>query len=224
VLPPAYINPDNAYRYYTYSQISLVYAIQFYIKLDIPLSEILNFVDKESGTFNYKALISNGAEVAKRRKQQLKNDIKGTEFLIRELERSDRIRNAREPVADNFPQKTCWAQEISGKLTEQLYYSTLKRTWTEIKNAGVSLGSETGILFINGKCYVFADVHIVDDVFKEIIRIPAQRYVSDKTKFDDFDINKFADRMPDVLILSQLFVSNYNYKERLYELRYTEFT
>ena len=221
VLPPAYIDPDNAYRYYTYSQISLVYAIQFYISLGIPLNEILNFVDKESGAINYKAQIIYGAKVAKKKIQQLEKEIQRTAFLIKELERTDRIRTVDEPVRDNFPEKICWVQEIGGKLTEQLYYSTLKHTWAEIKNAGISIGSETGILYINGKCYVFADVHISGDVFREVIRIPAQSYQSIKTHFDDFNIGNFGDNIPNIVILSELFVSVYNYKERIYELRYS---
>ena len=221
VLPPAYIDPDNAYRYYTYSQISLIYAIQFYISLDIPLSEILNFVDKESGAINYKAQITYGAEVAKKKMQQLEKDIQGTAFLIRELDRTDRIRAADEAVMESFPEKTCWVQEIAGKLTEELYYGTLKQTWAEIKNAGISFGSEKGILYMSGKSYVFTEVRIVDDVFRNIIRIPAQSYKSIKTRFDDFDIENFADGIPSVVILSELFVSDYNYKERLYEVRWS---
>jgi len=221
VLPPAYIDSDNGYRYYTHSQMSLVYSIQFYITLGIPLTEMFNFINKESGAINFKKHISYAAEVAANKIQQLEREIRITNFLINELDRSDRILYATEPVKDDLPEKTCWTQPISGRLTTQSYYSNLKRTWAEIRNSGNGIGSETGILYIDGKCYVFADVRVVGDIPTKVIRIPAQSYLSTKTKFDDFDIEYFGDVIPNIVILSELFVSEYDYNERLYELRWS---
>ena len=44
ILKPAYINPDSLYRYYTFSHMRIVEAIQYCADLDIPLKQFKNFI------------------------------------------------------------------------------------------------------------------------------------------------------------------------------------
>ena len=47
ILAPAYVDPDTRYRYYSFSQIHVVDAIQLCIELDIPLKQFPEYIDPE---------------------------------------------------------------------------------------------------------------------------------------------------------------------------------
>jgi len=219
VLKPAYIDPNNAYRYYTYSQMSRVSSIQFYVQMDIPLSELLKF--EKGSSINYREQINYGIDLAKQKKQTIEKQIRYAEFLISELERSERILNADSPVRNMLPAKNCLTVPVQGELTERKYYSSLKRLLLEIKEAKINKGSENGILCLNKnglrQCYVYVDVEASNG--EQVIQIPAQNYLSIKSPFVDISKKEFEG---EITILSELFVSDFDYRNRIFELRWSE--
>jgi len=74
ILIPAYISPDSGYRYYTLDQTNIVEIIQFCIELDIPLSELKQFITPD-GTMNYKDFIAKGRSVAEIKLAALKKGL-----------------------------------------------------------------------------------------------------------------------------------------------------
>jgi len=237
VLPPAYIDTNNAYRYYSYAQISQVYSIQFFVKMGIPLCTLKNFINAESGAINYKEQILYGIDIARENMQMIENRIRFSKYLISELERGERIVNSTAPVKEELPAKTCRTLPITGKLSEQKYYRTLKRLLLDMRKADIAKGSETGLLYLTDsgkrKCYVFSDIQdLPAEDAENIVHIPAQVYLSIKTPFVDIEADNCAISAslttgsegggPKVIILSELFVSDFDYRNRIFELRWAE--
>lgn len=61
ILKPAYIDAKSRYRYYSFSQIKIVEAIQYCVELDIPLKDFNNFISYSAKTIDYAALMTYGS-------------------------------------------------------------------------------------------------------------------------------------------------------------------
>ena len=64
VLPPAWVDPETGYRYYSLAQIHVVEAIQFCVALDIPLKQFSQFMGAGENRIHYARLLARGAELA----------------------------------------------------------------------------------------------------------------------------------------------------------------
>ena len=233
VLLPALVDPDSGYRYYTHSQTNMVYAIKFYVEMDIPLSELKHLIDSEFHTIDFKEQICYGIEVAKQRIQNTQKQIEQARYLLREIDRSDQIYHAAEPVPGEFPQKNIWTISFLGELTEVRYYKVLRLIYADVQNAGLNLGLENGVIWLgcgaNRKCFVFTDVQTEDkqnDSSERIMHIPAQSYMSVKSQFTDIgSFRTGADRFSfddsEIVILKELFTSSFDYRKPSFELRWS---
>ena len=81
ILKPAYTDANTKYRYYTFSQIRIVEAIQYCVELGIPLKEFSKFVT-ETNDLDYAALISYGHKVAKEKIESIMLKIKHLGVLL----------------------------------------------------------------------------------------------------------------------------------------------
>ena len=233
VLPPAYVNSENGYRYYSYSQANMVHSIQFYVAMDIPLSELHRFIDKDNNAVNFKEQIIYGIEVATQKEQAIQNRIRHARSLISEINRSDAILRANEPTRGNLPKKTCWVLPIQGKLTMPKYNSTLLELLSKIKKIGGQTGTKVGMIKLTSgnrqNSFVFAEFYSAnknEELAISVVHIPAGAYYSVSTPFIDIDsdetIRRFiGDGMPSVIILSELFTSEYNPGKLIFELRWS---
>jgi DNA-binding transcriptional MerR regulator len=77
ILEPSYVDPDSSYRYYTYNQMYLLEIIMFCVELDIPLSELNNFIDKDKSV-DYSRLLAYEKKVAEEKLKKIK---KGLRFI-----------------------------------------------------------------------------------------------------------------------------------------------
>ena len=64
ILPPVYVDPDTKYRYYSFSQIHVVDAIQLCVDLDIPLKQFPEFVGSQNREIYFAKLLARGTELA----------------------------------------------------------------------------------------------------------------------------------------------------------------
>jgi DNA-binding transcriptional MerR regulator len=235
VLCPSYIDSANDYRYYSYLQVQMVIAIQFYVEMGIPLSELHNFIDKDEGSINFREQIAFGIDVAKRKMQTIQNQLRRSEELLKEIDRCDQILASDTPVRCELSEKNCWIVPIQGRQTEQKYYSVLRRLLLDTKESGIRTECEAGILRVNinneHKCFVFADVNAatpqtVSDT--RFFHIPAQTYFCKETPFIPIDhLNAavhpelFGESVPTIIILSELFNSEFDYRKPKFELRWS---
>jgi len=75
LLEPAYVDPDSKYRYYTFDQIDFIGIIMFCVELDIPLSELTEFIDKNK-TIDFSALLAYGKEIAEKKFKKLERGLR----------------------------------------------------------------------------------------------------------------------------------------------------
>ena len=78
ILVPAYINPENGYRYYSLEQIMILDTIILCVDLGIPLKNLKNYVD-EDGQLKFEQLLQDGRQLARKKIQKIEekiNDLK----------------------------------------------------------------------------------------------------------------------------------------------------
>ena len=74
LLTPTYINPESAYRYYTFEQTYLIDMIMLCIEMDLPLKNVKAHMDGEN-TVDYLALISYGREATQKKLEALQKKL-----------------------------------------------------------------------------------------------------------------------------------------------------
>ena len=74
ILIPAYINPENGYRYYSLEQIMILDTIILCIDLGIPLKDLKNYVNAE-GELEFEHLLKDGKKLAKEKIRKIESSI-----------------------------------------------------------------------------------------------------------------------------------------------------
>lgn len=232
VLTPCYVDPENGYRYYTYSQVQLVISIQFYVEMDIPLSKLHNYIDPKTKVINFRDQISYGIETAKGKIQIIENQLKYAEGLRREIDRCDKVLKSGTPIICSIYEKHCWCIEVTGVITKSKYHKVLNQLLLNIKKIGMGTECKTGLLriFENNKYtnYLFAEINpenqfaINDSKYRYI---EAHEYFCTTATFNDIISNLFCTSKinninPKLIMVSELFTSDYDYLNPIYELKY----
>ncbi len=231
VLYPAYVDPDSSYRYYAYSQVQLVVAIQFYVDLSIPLNTLHNFIEEETQSINFEDQISYGVEIARQRLLTLKEQIEHSEYLLSEIHRCDELIVSQETMQYELPEKSCWVYQVQGNITEQKYYSVLHRLLTDIHKVGIQTTGNTGILVLQKdnmrKQYVFADVKNIDHTAiakdSHYMHINKRKYFCKATPFLVLKEDMFQNDSikPEIITLTELFSSSFDYRKPEFELHWS---
>ena len=123
VLPPAYIDPETNYRYYSYSQVEIVNAIQTCIALDIPLKDYLNFTSNNGQTIRAEELLEYGKAQATRKMQMIRAGIKKIEQYQQQIERSNQLLQSTVPIQYHTGRKLYFIQPMNHVLSEEDYKS-----------------------------------------------------------------------------------------------------
>lgn len=74
ILVPAYINPENGYRYYSLEQIMILDTIILCIDLGIPLKDLKNYVNVD-GELEFEYLLKDGRKLAKEKIRKIESSI-----------------------------------------------------------------------------------------------------------------------------------------------------
>ena len=74
ILIPAYINPENGYRYYALEQIMILDTIILCIDLGIPLKDLKNYVNAE-GELEFEDLLKDGKKLAREKIRKIESSI-----------------------------------------------------------------------------------------------------------------------------------------------------
>ena len=74
ILVPAYINPENGYRYYSLEQIMILDTIILCIDLGIPLKDLKNYVNTE-GELEFEHLLKDGKKLANEKIRKIESTI-----------------------------------------------------------------------------------------------------------------------------------------------------
>lgn len=74
ILVPAYINPENGYRYYSLEQIMILDTVILCIDLGIPLKDLKNYVNAD-GELEFEHLLKDGKKLAKEKIRKIESSI-----------------------------------------------------------------------------------------------------------------------------------------------------
>lgn len=84
ILVPAYINPENGYRYYSLEQIMILDTIILCVELGIPLKLLKNYVD-ENGQLEFERLLNAGRRLAKDKIQKIEENLQSIDHTLRHV-------------------------------------------------------------------------------------------------------------------------------------------
>ena len=85
LLKPAYVEEKTGYRYYSAEQLPLLNNIILCVQLGIPLKELVEYMD-EDGNLRSQKLLEQGQMVAKKRIEEMQDNLKYIEFSLKSLE------------------------------------------------------------------------------------------------------------------------------------------
>lgn len=229
VLTPAYIDPDTNYRYYTYSQVEIVSAIQTCIALDIPLKDYQNFTGNNGQTIHAEELLAYGKEQAKKKLQIIRNGIKKIEQYQQQITHSKELLCSDKPLKYHALSKNYYIFPLNHSLTED-DYKNIDRFPLFVESKGYQPGSGYGLIYFYKKTGIerFQFVEIITrNPLKDqnIISLPESDFWAKTTKADE--IENASTEFPDLfaandtrtVILTGLFTENIDVNHLLYELR-----
>lgn len=239
ILPPAYVDPQNGYRYYTFPQVYLVETIQMCVELDIPLKEFTSFTSG-SCQISYTGVLKYGTQIAKRKIAELQRKLQYLEHIQQEIDRAEQLQHIDGAKEYAMPQKQCWIEPFSGVRESSEYQMGINKIFTQIYSQNLIIGTEVGLLWIGQTQYIFVDV--VSPIpkakrknYPEIITIPAAQWWCRKVPPESKPCSGLArakEYFPQMLdtaaqklwiIDTDLPLGNYDFINPVYELRAASF-
>lgn len=230
VLLPAWIDPDNSYRYYTLAQGSLVRSIQYYVEAGVPLEFLRNYIDPATQRVHFREQIAYGIEAVKQKIEKLEQFLQKSEMLRQKMSRCERLRKSSHPVSEVLPEKHYLLTPAGDRITYQKYGILSKRFLLDIKREGVKAGTEIGILSYRSgdsyQNYIFADIQPEERNIRNDRRyfyLPRQRYLSTVIPFPENESAEkyFPEEKPDIILLTDLFTEDFDFRNPEYELRWS---
>ncbi|MDO5422457.1 MAG: MerR family transcriptional regulator [Eubacteriales bacterium] len=147
ILTPAYIDEGSGYRYYSFSQIRIVEAIQYCVELDIPLKDFHVFVSDAGQTIDYAVLISYGKKAAQEKIESIQNKVRHFDALEMEMLHSrDCAEDAIVPCV--LPEKTYYLMPYCGTQAEPAFRRVAIRLLDEVHSNGYKTGYDLSLLAI----------------------------------------------------------------------------
>ncbi len=84
ILKPAYVNPENGYRYYSMDQMPILDLIILCIDLGIPLKRFKEYED-ESGRIKFESILEDGKKIAKEKMKKINNEINYIDLISNKI-------------------------------------------------------------------------------------------------------------------------------------------
>lgn len=229
ILKPAYVDPFTNYRYYSFSQTEIVYAIQACVSLDIPLKEYHNFTDSDNENINAEKLLNYAMIKANEKLKKIKSEIKEIKHYQSDIERSKKIINASEPIPFTASEKHYYVRKIN-KNSNDTEYRSLDKLPHIVETHGYKLGDDFGFLYFYGENsierYQFVEVELQKKPKSEnIITIPKGTYYAklatpDKIKSAHIEFKELFDKNKSrTVVLTELLTESIDVNNIMYELR-----
>lgn len=233
ILPPAYVNPESGYRYYSFRQREVVDAIQLCVAFDIPLSEYKNFSKEEISSIDYRNLIEKASDKIKEKIEELQRQLDFCERAKYSMNRSENLYAGKKPQRCTLPARTIYAAPYSGSNTDEEYQYIASKLLMDIHTKfGLHRGNSNGIILLHEKDswkrYLFVDVRVPEkDIasYPNFVHIPSGEYLCHASI--DSNIERVWDWVPeliseeqiDCIIETELFTEDYLYQHPFFELR-----
>ena len=223
ILKPAYVDPESQYRYYTFSHMRIVEAIQYCAELDIPLKQFGAFLLEKDGQIDYSKLIDYGVKLTNQKMQRIQKRLSFLENVQQKLLHAEAC-CSNPAVKTYFPEKLCWAIPYEGTQAAADFHSAVYRLIANMESHGLRAGYNNGQLLIGTqgdmKSYLFIDIRETDreiEAFPQILHIPAGEYLckvskeSNIRKAPEIFAELFEQSYDKVVIEVELFSEKFHY-------------
>lgn len=194
ILKPAYIDPDNGYRYYSVFQREMVYAINMCIEAGIPLKRLVEEEYVSDARINFQRLMAQCVQVFEERIRRYQDIIDMENGTLGAVRRADLIARSPVPVSFAMDEMRCLAQPYEGLQHTSAWQQQVKELISRINRREMGQVLHTGLLLKreNGawKQYLFVSVRGDDrslEQYPELIRIPAGVYLRKKVERSGMD-------------------------------------
>lgn len=232
ILTPAFVDPDSGYRYYSFYQTALVYAIQLCVELNIPLKQFSEYVNASAPTISYTNLIQQGQTILAKKIETMQKRLERLQVMQSEIERAEVSYHSMEPQKYMLPERNCWLVPYEGNQFCDRSNQLTKRVLMDIHRNGLQLGDSGGLLLqrqnSNWKQFLFVDVQAsAEEIAKhpEIIHIPKGSYLCKKVEHSDihqawdWSLPFVKKEQIQLVIEIELFVGNYHFSAPALEQR-----
>ena len=188
ILRPAYVDRDSKYRYYTFSQVYIVEAIQLCVELDIPLKRFLEFLDDSKHQINYIRLLEFGSEIAQAKIKSIQDRLafleEGRRFISHAEEFSDT--GFSEPYEISAADYI--AMPIKGTPSMERCYEQAGEIFEMIQRQGLKSGYEIGLMTRycgqTAAHFAFVEIDLQEGQNMNLpwlVHVPKQNYISIRT-------------------------------------------
>lgn len=222
ILPPAYINPETGYRYYSIDQLLMVDLIQICIDLDIPLKQFQNYIDTD-GQMDMGKLLHDAEEIVLQKEKKLKASMAFLNTMSKHMKRTNKIKEHREKFIQYIPKRyfltASWNGDFSDyrKISEK--YTMLFRQCQQLH---MSDTFNQGVFFVRKKDAI--ESHVFLEIHKPDIEIP-NLYVVEEGDFcckvltDEKIAEEIPDDFHDICIIKELMDLQINFQMPLLEMQ-----
>jgi DNA-binding transcriptional MerR regulator len=191
ILIPAFVNPENGYRYYSNKHVYIVHAIRFCTEINIPLSEFNDFISKDNTEINFSALVKYASKIANRKIEKLQNNLDEFNVMLEIMEEADSPEDF--PTHLSIPKKDYWIEPFDGDISTADYHSTVAEIYSTIfKNGLQPLHQEEGMMiFYKNQTldpYIFIPLKMSkkNQTFDSIIHLPKLNYAVTRSDTSTF--------------------------------------
>lgn len=159
VLIPVYTDPDTRYRYYSLSQVHLVFVIQAAIELGIPLKTLNQFLSPEHRSINLNDFLDYGKQIAEEKIKLIESQFALIDDLRANLSLAKQLKQGDFTITEK--PRMYYVTPFDGELNEQAAYSKLGELAKNITEAKGHYGLEVGMVYVkSASCissYLFFD-------------------------------------------------------------------
>ncbi len=152
ILIPAYVNPENGYRYYSLEQIMVLDTIILCIDLGIPLKKLKEYVD-DSGQLEFERLLNDGRKLAEEKINKINAGINSIDRTLKHIHAQQAFQGR-----EGFYTRYIFARYIISipceeKLDARTYEKNLSRLFNIAKENGLHASFPHGIIstYTDGK-------------------------------------------------------------------------
>jgi MerR family transcriptional regulator, activator of bmr gene len=183
ILPPAYINKETGYRYYSLEQLVVIDLITVCIDLDIPLKNFHKYM-ADNQYINIGYLVEDGKAIAKQKIHKLKKIISFLNDISEHLINTNRIKQLSEPFIQNLPERFFLTLDWSADIYNvEEFRSKLTALYKQCREIDITDTFNQGVLFLyrdNIKISkVFLEIPKFIDNISNLITIPSGDFLSE---------------------------------------------
>lgn len=191
VLPPAYVDPDTSYRYYTFQQARTVEIIKFCVELGIPLKRFPEFTEKDSKRIQFSEILEEGTALATEKIKSIQNKLELFEEIKDNIERSEYFKKSENSRQLYLQEKDFLVCPFDDSQEENEYFNSMNEMYEEILSTSIEPGYDFGKLLLfhqeKWRSFLFIEIKIKEtplNYSSNILHLPAQKYICTAAKSD----------------------------------------